>query len=50
MVIKLYGKYGLAGLLIIVGYLFYDKNLLMSIIIEAIGVLLALLLILSYEE
>lgn len=50
MDIRLYGKYGLSGLLIVFGYLFYDKNMVVSIILEVIGVISAILLILFYNE
>jgi hypothetical protein len=46
--IKLVGQYGLTGLLLIIGYLFYDKNQAVSIIVLAIGIILTLS-ITSYE-
>ncbi len=48
--IKLYGKYGLAGLIIVVGYLFYDKNQMTSILLEIVGAILASGLIIVAKE
>jgi hypothetical protein len=50
-IIKLYGKYGLAGLIMVIGYLFYDKSQMTSILLEIIGVILASgLIIFAIEE
>jgi len=45
--IRLAGLTGLAGLIIYVGYLFYDKNIILSAILLTVGVLLATAIIVS---
>ena len=43
-IIKLVGLAGLAGLIICIGYLFYDKQPVISVILLAVGVVLAVYL------
>lgn len=45
--ITLMGLTGLAGLIIYVGYLFYDKNSVISAVLLTVGVLLAVSIIVS---
>ena len=45
--ISLAGKYGLAGLMIIVGFFFYEKNSNISALIIGIGIILSAALIIS---
>ena len=46
-IIKLTGQFGLTGLIIYIGYLFYDKNFLISILLLSIGIILSILIIWS---
>jgi len=45
--IKLVGTFGLVGLIIYVGYLFYEKNQIISIILLVVGLILAIFLLYS---
>jgi membrane protein YdbS with pleckstrin-like domain len=45
--IKLVGRYGLAGLLLIIGYLFYEKSIPISLILLVFGLALIIILIVS---
>lgn len=46
-IIRLVGSYGLAGSIIWIGYLFWDKNVVVSIILLIIGICLAISIIVS---
>ncbi len=46
-IMKLVGVYGLTAFLIYVGYLFYDKNPIISIALVIVGVIIAIYVIWS---
>lgn len=49
-IIKLAGVFGVVAIMFYVGYLFYDKNQVVSIILVVIALILAVYVIVSEEE
>lgn len=49
-IIKLVGVFGIVAIMFYVGYLFYDKNQAVSIILVVVALILAVYVIVSEEE